>query len=92
MSNNNDTTPTPKLERHHSVNEIAELWNLSDGTVRNLFFDEPGVLRLGSGSRLMGGRQKKLLRHYFTLRIPESVVLRVRDRLTSKKTKGGRNA
>lgn len=81
-------TSTPPLERHYSVSEIAEMLNVSDGTVRNLFFEEPGVLKLGRASRLMGGRQKKLKRHYFTLRIPQSVLLRVQDRLMHKRPSG----
>lgn len=76
--------PDP-FERHYSVAEIAAMLNLSDGTVRNMFFNEPGVLKLGTGSRLMGGRSKKLKRHYFTLRIPASVLARVLDRLMHKR-------
>jgi transcriptional antiterminator len=56
------------LERHYTVKEIAEIWNLSDDTVRRIFQDLPGVLKVGSGSML----RKK--RGYVTLRIPESVV------------------
>jgi hypothetical protein len=75
----------PPLEKHYTVTEIAQQLNVSDDTVRNLFFDEPGVLKIGEASRLMGGRAKKLKRHYFMLRIPESVLLRVTDRLMHKR-------
>jgi len=75
---------TPDVEsRFFKVAEIAQRWNLSDNAVRNLFFDEPGVLRIGQASRLLGGRSKKLRRHYFILRIPESVLLRLQGRLTA---------
>jgi hypothetical protein len=75
----------PALESHYSVAQIAERWNLHSDTVRNLFFDEPGVLKIGEASRLLGGRAKKLKRHYFVLRIPESVLMRVQDRLMQKR-------
>ena len=77
------------LEHHYTVGEVAELWNVCENTVRNLFFEEEGVLRIGQGSRLLGGRAKKLKRHYFVLRIPESVLLRVQNRLMHKRPPGG---
>ncbi len=77
--------PAAALETHYTVAQIAERWNISDDTVRNLFFEEPGVLRIGEASRLLGGRAKKLKRHYFILRIPESVLIRVQDRLVHKR-------
>ncbi len=57
-------------ERHYSVPEIAEAWNLSRDAVRKLFEREAGVLVLGND----GGRGK---RGYHTLRVPESVMERV---------------
>jgi hypothetical protein len=73
------------LEVHYTVQQIAQQWNVHADTIRNMFFDEPGVLKIGHASRLMGGRQKKLQRHYYSLRIPESVLIRVRDRLMHKR-------
>lgn len=61
-------------ERHYTVKEIAEQWGLGTSTVRRLFIDEPGVLRLGH----LGRRTK---RDYVSLRIPASVAARVRSRL-----------
>jgi hypothetical protein len=58
-------------ERHYSVAELAEHWNLSPDTIRKLFEDEPGVLVLGENSKRRGKRR------YTTLRIPESVAARV---------------
>ncbi len=66
--------PTPNgefAERHYSVAEIAELWKLSVDTVRKLFANEPGLMVIGNGDPRPGTRR------YRTLRIPESVVLRV---------------
>ena len=66
--------PARFQERHYSVPEIAETWNLSPDVVRKLFEREPGVLILGND----GGRGK---RGYHTLRVPESVMERVHRRL-----------
>lgn len=60
----------PAFERHYTPQELAELWNLSDDTIRALFAKEPGVLVVGSSDA-------KRSRRYRTLRIPESVALRV---------------
>ena len=60
------------LERHYSVGEIAEIWGLSEKIIRRMFEDEEGVLKWGSPET----RRK---RGYMTLRIPESVMLRVHD-------------
>ncbi len=58
------------LERHYTVLEIAEMWSLSEKTVRRMFEQEEGVLQWGSPET----RRK---RGYITLRIPESVLQRV---------------
>lgn len=55
--------------------ELAELVKLHPATIRKLFLDEDGVIRLGHGSN----RRK---RQYFTLRIPAHVAERVFGRLT----------
>ena len=65
------------LEKHYAVGELADMWNLSDETIRRLFRDEPGVIKIGDEER----RRK---RSYFVLRIPESVVLRVHEKLKSR--------
>ncbi len=62
------------FERHYSIAEIAELWNLSERSVRRIFAEEPDVVELG--------REESLhKRAYRTVRIPESVVRRVHKRL-----------
>jgi AraC-like DNA-binding protein len=58
------------LERHYTVLEIAEMWSLSEKTVRRMFEQEEGVLQWGS-------QETRRKRGYITLRIPESVLLRV---------------
>jgi hypothetical protein len=64
-------------ERHYAVIEIAEIWNLSPDKVREIFEHEPGVL-------VIGDRNPRHKRRYLTLRIPQTVLLRVHSRLASK--------
>ena len=61
-------------EKHYTVSELAELWNLSENTIRRIFENEPGVLKWGS-------REGRFKRRYTTLRIPETVLLRVHKQL-----------
>jgi hypothetical protein len=61
------------LERHYSVPEIAELWSMSEKSVRRLFEGEGGVLEWGTPETLRK-------RGYRNLRIPESVLIRVHQR------------
>ena len=61
-------------EKHYSVVEVAKLWALSERTIRRMFENEPGVLCWGSSER-------RFKRVYKTLRIPETVMLRVHRRL-----------
>jgi len=63
------------LEQHYSISEIAALWAISEKTVRRIFDREDGVLRWGSA-------ETTRKRAYQTLRIPESVLLRVHRRRT----------
>jgi hypothetical protein len=64
------------LEKHYAPDELAELWGLSMETVRAIFRDEPGVLKIGkTGSKYRRG--------YVTLRIPEEVAERVHRKLSS---------
>jgi len=65
-------------EKHYAVAEIAEQWGISADLVRDTFKDEPGVLRfVRPGTRVKRG--------YSTIRVPESVLVRVHTRLTSGK-------
>jgi hypothetical protein len=70
-------TQRPKLtdEIVFTAEELAGAKKLHPTTIRRLFLDEPGVMRLGRE----GGRGR---RQYFTLRIPRSVADRVFRRMT----------
>jgi hypothetical protein len=67
-------TQDTAFEQHFSVEELAELWKISDDFIRRLFVKEPGVV--------VFWRQRPGRRVYRTLRIPQSVALRVHRRMT----------
>jgi hypothetical protein len=67
---------TSFTERHYSVAEVADLWNLGTDAVRRIFQNEPGVL-------VLGGNGAPHKRKYTTLRIPQSVLQRVHRRMTN---------
>lgn len=66
----------PAFEPHFTVQQIAEMWNLSADAIRRLFRGEPGVVEIKSERR--GYRR----RSYTSLRIPRSVAERVHRRLS----------
>jgi hypothetical protein len=68
------------IEKHYTPSEISAVWNIAPSKVRELFANEPGVMRIGEPSRREG---RKLVRSYFSMRVPESTMLRVHARLTS---------
>jgi hypothetical protein len=68
-------------EKHYTPKELAALWGFSPATIRNLIRDEPGVLRLEGMGQSHGRRS------YTTYSIPESVALRVHERLAQKPLK-----
>jgi hypothetical protein len=63
-------------EKHYTPQELAEAWGVSAESVRQIFREEPGVLKIGK----TGAKYK---RGYVTLRIPESVAERVHTRLSA---------
>lgn len=64
-------------EKHYSVQDLCELWQLSPRTIRRLFADEPDVIDIGARTWFNGRRKRR----YATLRIPQSVAHRVHCRL-----------
>jgi hypothetical protein len=57
------------LEHHYTPKELAKLWALSEMSIRRLFANVPGVIKL---TFPMGKK-----RAYVTLRIPESVAIKI---------------
>jgi len=68
----------PAFERHYSVDELAEIWGMSDDFVRRLFREEPGVVVF---FKYRPGR-----RTYRVLRVPQSVAERVHKRMQKAET------
>jgi hypothetical protein len=62
------------LEKHYSTVAVAKLWSVSPDTVRNLFRDVPGVLKIKRP-------ETRFKRAYTTYLIPESVLQAVHARL-----------
>jgi hypothetical protein len=73
---NSNTVREIGMEKHYSVAELSELWDLSENTIRRIFENEPGVLKWGS-------TEGRFRRRYTTLRVPETVALRVHRQLQS---------
>ena len=65
------------LEPHYTVPQLAENWHLAPGTVRRMFENEAGVMKLGHETQKKG---RTYVRHYSKMRIPESVLERVKAR------------
>jgi len=63
------------LERHFSIKEIAKLWGLCENSVREIFKQEPGVIRIERP-------RSRYKRAYTTIRIPKSVLERVHRRMS----------
>jgi hypothetical protein len=68
------------FEKHFTPNELADLWGLSSPKIRQMFENEPNVVRIGEPSRRTG---RNLKRRYYTMRIPASVAERVHKRLAA---------
>jgi len=62
-----------ELEKCYTPTQIAEKLQKSPDTIREMFKDVKGVIRIGKPSRREG---KKLVRRYYSLSIPESVLER----------------
>lgn len=77
------------LEKHYSVQEVAEMWGLSEHSIRRMFEDVPGVLKLCHPGLLRRSKQKPKT----TLRIPASLVQLTHEQRSGNlrsKVQGGR--
>jgi hypothetical protein len=76
INNSSESAPTLDecLEKHYSPEAVSSMWGLSPRTVRRLFANEPGIIELGQPDSMRK-------RRYLTIRIPESVLVRVHRRL-----------
>jgi hypothetical protein len=64
-------------ERHYTIAEISAMWSLSRRTIRRILDNEPGILALGHP----GNEHRQ---RYQRLRVPESVLRRIYDRMRSQ--------
>lgn len=77
QSSKNKTAKERPAHTDYSVNQLAEEWGLSPEKIRELFRNEPGVIKLRDPNA-----SKKRKRSYVTLRIPPDVAQRVKRTLT----------
>jgi hypothetical protein len=63
-------------EKHYTPQELADAWGVSTETIRQIFREEQGVLKIGNP-------HTRTKRGYFTLRIPREVAERVHRRLSA---------
>ena len=69
--NATEGTPCPPaMERHFTAQEVGKLWKIDPSTVRRMFCDEEGVLKITR-------KRLRTKRPYVLLRIPASVLARV---------------
>jgi len=66
-------TDTSFAERHYRISELAALWHAGRETLRVIFMQEPGVVRIRMGRK----------KSHCTYLIPASVAERVHRRLSS---------
>ena len=69
--------PASGKPEYYSVKEISSLWGISTDFVRDVFKNEPGVLKFDRP----GTRTK---RGYSTIRVPGQVLERVHSRLSAR--------
>jgi hypothetical protein len=62
------------FQKHYSVVELSKLWGFSQKTIRRLFADEPGIIKIAH-------EETRHKRGYTSVRIPEHVAKRVHRRL-----------
>lgn len=72
---------SPAIEKHYTVGEVSELWNVSRFVVTTLFRDEKDVLKIRIGHVMNRAKTKREC-----LRIPESALLRVHENWSRRRT------
>ncbi|HWO29843.1 MAG TPA: hypothetical protein VNO32_13700 [Candidatus Acidoferrum sp.] len=72
-----DSSTGVENEKHFNLSELAAMWGLSVETIRKLFADDPGVVKMPSASGPKGRRR------YRIFRIPSSAAARLHKRLSA---------
>jgi hypothetical protein len=70
---------TVATDQHYTPNELGKVWHWSSNTVRRVFWDEPGVLKLTAASPSRSPRRRQMVQ----MRIPARVAIRVHARLSN---------
>ena len=70
-------------ERHYSVQDLASCWNRSEDTIRRIFRDEPGVIKISrkTSSHPRPKTPNRVPRRWEMILIPHSVAERVYRRM-----------
>jgi hypothetical protein len=66
-ANGLQTTTEIFTQRHYTSNELAKMWGVHPSTIRRIFEEQPGVLKLSASD-------SQTARRYVSLRIPESIA------------------
>ncbi len=66
-------------EQHFTVKQIADMWSIGETTVRRLFEDMPGVLRISQPVIQQRKRRPKV-----TLRVPASILQRAHEQICKR--------
>jgi hypothetical protein len=83
MKTANTTNPPNAMEKHYTLKQIAEEWQISVRVARRIFRDVPGVADLTIHRSLT-------TRSYQVLRVPASVAARVHEQRSAGFVLGAR--
>ena len=72
MKTTNTVNPPNAMEKHYTLKQIAEEWQISVRVARRIFRDQPGAVDVRNKTSLTS-------RAYTILRIPASVAARVHE-------------
>ena len=65
------------FEKHYTPEALGKLWSFSGNTIREMFRNEPGVIKVDH-------RETRSKRNYCSMRIPASVAQKVYARLQAR--------
>ncbi len=70
---------TIATDQHYTPAELGKVWHWSPNTVRRIFEDEPGVLKVTAAAPSRNPRRRRMVQ----MRIPARVAMRVHARLAN---------
>jgi hypothetical protein len=75
----NSVGETIATDQHYTPAELSKVWHYSPNTVRRIFEDEPGVLKVTAAAPSHSPRRRRMVQ----MRIPARVAMRVHARLSN---------